>query len=207
GLGEDGPTHQPVEHLASLRAIPNLTVVRPADANEAVVAWKVALERQTGPTALLFTRQKLPILDRSTVASAADVEKGAYVLIDTDRVYPDVILLASGSEVHFAVEAHAQLTEQGIAARVVSMPSWELFEAQSDAYRASVLPPSVTARVAIEAGVTLGWEKYIGSQGTIIGLDRFGASAPYQTIYEHLGFTAENVALRALATIDASKKR
>ena len=164
------------------------------------------LNRGTGPTALLFTRQKLPILDRTVVASATGVEKGGYILLDTDRVYPDVILIASGSEVHFAVEAHRELTAQGIAARVVSMPSWELFEAQTDAYRDSVLPPSVSARVAIEAGVTLGWDKYIGSQGTIIGLDRFGASAPYQTIYEHLGFTTENVVLRALATIDKSKK-
>jgi transketolase len=207
GVGEDGPTHQPVEHLAALRAIPGLTVIRPADANETTQAWRVALEKRTGPVALLLTRQKIPIFDRAKMGDASGLAKGAYILLDAQRVYPDVILMASGSEVQFAVEAHAILAEQGIAARVVSMPSWELFEAQGESYRNSVLPPSVAARVAIEAGVSLGWERWVGSQGSIISVDRFGASAPFEDIYEHLGLTTENVVLRALNSIDKTKKR
>ncbi len=206
GLGEDGPTHQPVEHLASLRAIPNLTVIRPADANETVQAWKVALEKSDGPVALLLTRQNLPVYDRTKMGDAAGLAKGAYILLDTNKVYPDVILLATGSEVQFAVEAHAKLAEQGIGARVVSMPSWELFQQQSDEYRDSVLPPAISARVAIEAGVAMGWRQWVGQYGDVIAMDRFGASAPYQTIQAQLGFTAENVALRALKTIDRSKR-
>ena len=206
GLGEDGPTHQPVEHLAALRAIPYLTVIRPADANETVQAWKVALEKRDGPVALLLTRQNTPIYDREKMGAAAGLARGAYVLLDANKVYPDVILIATGSEVQFAVEAHAKLAEQGIGARVVSMPSWELFSQQTDEYRDSVLPPSVKARVAIEAGVPMGWERWVGSQGSIIGLERFGASAPYQTIYEHLGFTTDDLVLRALETIDKSKR-
>ncbi|NIP26403.1 MAG: transketolase [Phycisphaerae bacterium] len=207
GLGEDGPTHQPIEHLASLRAIPNLTVIRPADANETAQAWKVALEIRTGPVALVLTRQSIPIFDRTNMAPASGLAKGAYVLLDTNKVYPDVILIATGSEVQLAVEAHTILTEQGIAARVVSMPSWELFAKQNDSYRDSVLPPSVIARVAIEAGVRQGWEHWVGPYGKVISIERFGASAPYKTIYEQLGFTAENVVLRALAAIDDSKKK
>ncbi|HRV91868.1 MAG TPA: transketolase [Anaerolineae bacterium] len=206
GLGEDGPTHQPVEHLAALRAIPHLTVIRPADANETAQAWKVSLEKSDGPVALILTRQSLPVYDRSQMGDAANLSKGAYVLLDTDRIYPDVLLIATGSEVQFAVEAHAKLAEQGIGAHVISMPSWELFEEQSDEYKEFVLPSSVKARVAIEAGISMGWQKYVGPQGTIIGLDRFGASAPYKEIYEHLGFTTDNVVLRALETIDKSKK-
>ncbi len=206
GLGEDGPTHQPIEHYFALRAIPNLALIRPADANETSIAWKVALERRNGPTALLLSRQNLPIYDRHQMGDAAGLEKGAYVLIEADRIYPDVILIATGSEVSLAVEAHARLAEQGIAARVVSMPCWELFQEQSTSYQNSVLPPTVTARVAIETGVSMGWDRWVGSQGDIISLDRFGASAPYQTIYEHFGFTVENIMLRALATIDSSKK-
>lgn len=206
GLGEDGPTHQPVEHLVSLRAMPNVTVIRPADANEAAQAWKVALEKRDGPVALALTRQKVPVYDRSRMGDAANLSKGAYVLLDTDRIYPDVLLIATGSEVQLAVEAHAKLAEQGIGAHVISMPSWELFDEQPDEYRDFVLPPSVKARVAIEAGVSMGWQKYVGPQGTVIGLDRYGASAPYQDIYEHLGFTADNVVLRALETIDKSKR-
>jgi transketolase len=206
GLGEDGPTHQPVEHLAALRAMPNLTVIRPADANETTQAWKVALEKRDGPVALCLTRQSLPVFDRTNMGDAADVAKGAYVLIEADKVYPDVILIGTGSEVQFCVEAHQKLAEQGIAARVVSMPSWELFAVQPDEYRNAVLPPAVKARVAIEAAVPFGWEKWLGSQGTMIGLDRFGASAPYKVIYEQLGFTTENLVLRALETIDKSKK-
>jgi transketolase len=206
GLGEDGPTHQPIEQITALRTIPNLTVIRPADANETVFAWKVALEKRDGPVALLLTRQKIPTFDRANMGDAADLVKGAYVLLDTDKVYPDVILIASGSEVELAVNAHAKLAEQGIGARVVSMPSWELFQAQPESYHKAVLPPTITARVAIEAGVTLGWERWVGQKGSIIGLDRFGASAPYKVIYEHWGFTVDNVVLRALAAIDASKK-
>ncbi len=207
GLGEDGPTHQPVEHLAALRSIPNLTVLRPADANETAQAWKVALEKRDGPTALLLTRQKLPVYERDTIKDdAAGVAKGAYILLDTDRIYPDIILMASGSEVEFAVEAHKVLTEQGIGARVVSMPSWELFAKQSEEYQNTILPPTVKARLAIEAGVSMGWERWVGSHGSIIALDRFGASAPYKVIYEQLGFTTDRVVLRALETIDKSKK-
>lgn len=206
GLGEDGPTHQPVEHLAALRAIPNLTVIRPADANETVQAWKVALEKRDGPVALVLTRQNLPVFDRANMGDADNLAKGAYILLDSDRVYPDVLLIASGSEVQLAVEAHARLAEQGIAAHVISMPSWELFKKQSEEYRDFVLPPSVRARVAIEAGSPLGWRQWVGSHGAIIGLERFGASAPYKTIFEHLGFTVDNLVLRALQTIDKSKK-
>ena len=207
GLGEDGPTHQPVEHLAALRAMPNLTVIRPADANETAQAWKAALELRTGPVALILSRQNMPIFDRTNMGPASDLAKGAYVLLETNKVYPDVILIATGSEVQLAVEAHAALTEQGIAARVVSMPSWELFKKQSESYRNAVLPPTVTARVAIEAGVSQGWEHWVGPYGKMISLERFGASALYKTIYEQLGFTTENVVLRALAAIDASKKK
>ena len=206
GLGEDGPTHQPVEQMASLRAIPNLIVIRPADANETVQAWKVALETRDKPVALLLTRQGLPVYDRSKMGDAADLEKGAYVLLDAGKVYPDVILIGTGSEVQFAVDAFYKLTEQGIDARVVSMPSWELFKQQTEEYQNSVLPPSVKARVAIEAGVSMGWRQWVGPQGIIIGLDRFGASAPYKVIYQHWGFTTDNVVLRALEAIDKSKR-
>lgn len=205
-LGEDGPTHQPVEHLAALRAMPNLTVIRPADANETTQAWRIALEKQDGPVALCLTRQNLPVFDRTKMGDAAGLAKGAYVLLDTDRVYPDVILIGTGSEVQFAVEAFYKLAEQGIDARVISMPSWELFAQQPDDYQNFVLPPSVKARVAIEAAATMGWSRWVGPQGSVIGLDRFGASAPYKVIYEQLGFTAENLVLRALATIDESKR-
>lgn len=206
GLGEDGPTHQPVEHLAALRAMPNMTIIRPADANETVQAWKVALEKRDGPVALILSRQNLPIYDRSKMGHADNLRRGAYVLLDSDRIYPDVLLLATGSEVQFAVEAHTKLAEQGISAHVISMPSWELFEKQPDEYKNFILPPAVKARLAIEAGVPMGWERWVGSHGAIIGLERFGASAPYKAIYEHLGFTTDNVVLRALETIDKSKK-
>jgi transketolase len=206
GLGEDGPTHQPVEHLASLRAIPNLIIIRPADANETVQAWKVALEKRDGPVAILLTRQGLPVFDRTKMSDASGLEKGAYVLVDTDKVYPDVILIGTGSEVQLAVKAYDELAQQGIGARVVSMPSWELFKKQTDEYRNAVLPPSVKARVAIEAGVAMGWEQWIGPQGLVIGLDRFGASAPYKIIHQQLGFTTENLVLRALEAIDKSKR-
>jgi transketolase len=197
GLGEDGPTHQPIEHLMSLRAIPNLTIFRPADAYETTAAWLVALERKTGPTALVLSRQNLPVLEAE---SAEKAMKGAYVLRDAEN--PPVILIGTGSEVHIAVEAHDLLAKVGIASRVVSMPSWELFEAQPAAYRDSVLPPTITARVSIEAGATLGWPRYVGTSGESIGLDRFGASAPYEQIYEHLGLTAEKMVETAKRTIE-----
>ncbi|HEX6384084.1 MAG TPA: transketolase [Anaerolineae bacterium] len=192
GLGEDGPTHQPVEHLMSLRAIPNLTLFRPADAAETAVGWRVALENKHGPTALVLTRQSLPTLDRDQHAPAEEARRGAYVLSDVND--PQAILMGTGSEVHLALAAQRQLAEQGVVARVVSMPSWELFAAQPADYQQAVLPPHVKARVAIEAGVTLGWERYVGMEGIAIGLNRFGASAPYETIYEKLGITAEAMA-------------
>jgi transketolase len=196
GLGEDGPTHQPIEQLASLRAIPNLVVLRPADAEETAVAWKIALERRDGPTALVLTRQKLPVLAREMVTG---VESGAYVL--SDAADPEAILIATGSEVHIILEAQELLAEEGIAARVVSMPSWELFEAMPQTYRDQVLPPAIKARVAIEAANPLGWERYVGENGVAIGLNRFGASAPYQRIYEELGLTPQAVAKAAAALV------
>jgi transketolase len=188
GLGEDGPTHQPVEQLLALRAIPNLTVFRPADANETVVAWQVALENRRGPTALILTRQNLPVLPAKQVANA---RRGAYILRDAPT--PQALLMASGSEVHIALEAQQMLADMGIEARVVSMPSWKLFAAQPRPYQTSVLAPHIKARVAIEAGISLGWEGYVGPNGRIVGLDRFGASAPYETLYRELGITAEAV--------------
>lgn len=200
GLGEDGPTHQAVEHYAALRAIPNLTFIRPADANETAEAWRAALERTTGPTALALTRQGLPTLDRATFAAADGLRRGAYVLHDSDGP-PDLILLASGSEVSLIVKAAEVLRGDGVRVRLVSMPSWELFAEQPHAYRDAVLPPSVTKRLAVEAGVTLGWERYVGLEGRILGLDRFGASAPGSVVFEKLGFTVENVVTHARALL------
>jgi len=201
GVGEDGPTHQPIEHAASLRAIPQLTVIRPADANETASAWRVAMTRR-GPTALLLTRQALPVL-----AGTADVACGGYVLADAEG-RPDVILIATGSEVSLALEARGELAGRGIQARVVSLPSWELFDAQPQAYRESVLPPSVLARVAVEAGVTQGWERYTGAFGAVVGIEnRFGASAPIKVVMEKLGFTAANVAARAAEVVGALPAR
>ena len=196
GLGEDGPTHQPIEHLMALRAIPNLTLLRPADANEAAEAWAVAVQHTEGPTALALTRQKLPIFDRSGLASAEGVRRGAYVLRACEGT-PDVLLIGTGSEVQHALDAAEQLDADGIQARVVSMPSWELFADQPDTYRHSVLPPEVEARVSIEAGITQGWERYVGPNGTRIGVDRFGASAPGEVNMQKFGFTAEHVAEEA----------
>jgi transketolase len=193
GLGEDGPTHQPIEQLMGLRTVPNLTTIRPADANETAVAWRVAIENEHGPTALALTRQKLPVFDRTKFGSAEGVARGAYVLSPSPTgTGHDGILIASGSEVSLAIEAQELLAAEGIGVSVVSMPSWELFEKQSREYRDEVLPPAVTARLAIEAGVTLGWSKYVGATGEVIGLDRFGASAPYQILMEKFGFTAAN---------------
>ena len=196
-LGEDGPTHQPVEHLAALRAIPNLVIIRPADANETAAAWRVALERRDGPTGLALTRQKVPVLFETNRDAAQTVARGAYVLADSSGI-PGVLLIASGSEVHLALAARDVLAQRGIAVRVVSMPSWELFEAQPASYREAVLPPQVTARLAIEAGVTQGWERYAGPAGDVIGLEHFGASAPYKVLMDKFGFTAQAVVERAL---------
>ncbi len=193
GVGEDGPTHQPVEHLAALRAIPNLVTLRPADANEVRVAWQIAVENRHRPTALVLTRQNLPTLDRTVYAPAEGVRRGAYVLADLGGDAPQVILLASGSEVGLIVAAGQRLAEQGIAVRLVSFPSWELFAAQDAAYQAAVLPPAVTARVAVEAGVSQGWHRWVGSAGRVLTLDRYGASGPAKTVFEQLGFTVENV--------------
>ena len=192
GLGEDGPTHQPIEQLMALRVVPNLMVLRPADATETVEAWKVALERTQGPTALVLSRQNLTVLDRSVLAPASNLKLGAYVLWEASDS-PEVILIATGSEVHIALEAGKALQERGIKARVVSMPSWELFDAQSEEYRNSVLLPSIRARVSIEAATPVGWERYVGIDGAAIGLNRFGASAPAGVLYEQFGLTAQRV--------------
>jgi transketolase len=193
GVGEDGPTHQPVEHLLSLRAIPNLTVIRPADAAETVEAWKVALQNQQGPTALIFSRQNLPVLTGERIGSAADLRKGAYILWEAGPDTPEAILIGTGSEVMIALEAGRKLAAAGIKARVVSMPSWELFDRQPADYRNWILPPAVKVRVAVEAGVKLGWEHYVGLDGAVVGMDGFGASAPANVLYEKFGITAEHV--------------
>ena len=189
GLGEDGPTHQPIEHLAALRSIPNMTVLRPADANEVSQAWKVALEQRSGPTVLALTRQALPTLDRDQFNSVEGVSRGAYILRDATGGDPQVILMASGSEVDIILQAADALDGKGIRARVVSFPSWELFEAQSQTYRDEVLPPQIKARVAIEAGVTQGWHRWVGLEGKVLGLDHFGESAPFQELYKRFGLT------------------
>ncbi len=201
GLGEDGPTHQPVEHLAALRAIPNLAVIRPADANEVVYAWKVALERRHAPTALVLSRQNLPVLDRSRYASAEGLLRGAYILADLGNGDPQIALMASGSEVALIVEAGERLAEAGYAVRLISFPSWELFEAQEESYRKQVLPPSLKARLAVEAGVRQGWERYLGEKGNMISLERFGASAPGKVLFEQFGFTVERVVTLAIETL------
>jgi len=208
GVGEDGPTHQPVEQLASLRAIPNLVALRPADANEVREAWKLAIENRHRPTALLLTRQTLPTLDRTAYAPADGIRRGAYVLADLPALQaggmpggqgkPQIILMASGSEVALIVQAGQRLAEKGISVRLVSFPSWELFDEQDAAYQDAVLPPEITVRLAVEAGVTMGWHRWVGSQGRVLGLDRYGASAPVNTVFTQLGFTVDHV--EAIAT-------
>jgi len=200
-LGEDGPTHQSIEQLPALRAIPSLCLIRPADANETAVAWRVALDRRRGPVALALTRQNLPIIDRSKYGAAEGLARGAYVLADAKGGAPEIVLIASGSEVSLALEAYEALSAQGIRARVVSMPSWDLFEAQPQSYRDKVLPAEVTARLAIEAAAPLGWERYVGQKGAVIGMTHFGASAPYKVLAEKFGFTATNVVARARALL------
>ncbi len=193
GLGEDGPTHQPVEQLAALRVVPNLTVIRPADANETAEAWRVAVAHDDGPVAMALTRQNLPVLDRSKLGAAAGLARGAYVLSDASDGLPDAVILSSGSEVHIALEAQTRLHSHGVQARVVSMPSMELFARQPQAYRDEVLPPSVRTRVAVEAAHPMAWQRWVGDHGAIIGLTHFGASAPYERLYQEFGITPDDV--------------
>jgi transketolase len=200
-LGEDGPTHEPIEHLAACRVIPHLCSIRPADASETAVAWRVALEHKDGPVALMLSRQVLPILDRSKYASADGLEKGAYILADAQGKTPELILIATGSEVAPSLDAYEKLSAEGIATRLVNMPSWDLFEKQPQSYRDEVLPPNVTARLAVEAGVSFGWDRYVGPHGAVHGINRFGWSAPYKVIAEKLGFTGAHIAERAHALL------
>jgi transketolase len=195
GLGQDGPTHQPIEQLMGLREIPKMTLIRPADATETVEAWQIAMRNANGPTILVFTRQKVPILDRKEYSSAEGVRRGGYVLWESKEKPPDVILIATGSEVHLALAAAKKLAElkPDETVRIVSMPSWNIFDAQSDEYKESILPRHVRLRVSIEAGAKLGWEHYVGKEGGIIGLDRFGASGPGDIVLQKLGFTPEHV--------------
>jgi transketolase len=201
GLGEDGPTHQPIEQLMSLRAMPNFTLFRPGDANETVYAWRAALENRSGPTGLVLTRQKIPVLDRARYAPAEGTLRGAYTVLDAPGENPQVIIIGTGSELQLAIGAAEQLQSQGIGARAVSMPCWELFEAQPLEYRDAVLPPSVRSRVSVEAGATFGWCRYVGDQGLAVGIDRFGASAPGETNMEQFGFTIDNVVQHALRAL------
>ncbi len=205
GLGEDGPTHQPIEQLAMLRAVPGLLLLRPADANEVVEAWKVIIQQKHEPAALVLSRQPLPTFDRSKYAPASGVAKGAYVLVDAPDGKPDVILMATGSEVSLCVTAYEQLKSEGIKARVVSMPSWGIFEAQSDEYKKQVLPPGVKARVSVEAASTFGWSQYVGPTGKMIGMHSFGASAPIKDVLKKFGFTPEKVVEAARQAIASSK--
>jgi transketolase len=197
GLGEDGPTHQPIEQLASLRAMPNLVVLRPGDANEVVEAWKIIAQLQHQPVALVLTRQAIPTLDRTKYGAASGTARGAYVLADAPAGKPDVILMGTGSEVSLCVEAYEKLKAEGIPARVVSMPSWDIFEQQDAAYKESVLPSSVTARVSVEMAATFGWERYVGLKGRKVGMHRFGASAPLKDLLKFFGFTVDAVVAEA----------
>ncbi len=207
GLGEDGPTHQPVEQLSALRAIPNISVIRPCDGNETAEAWRAALTRKDGPTALVLTRQNVPQLDRREYAPASGLQRGAYILADAPDGQPDIILLASGSEVSLITGAAKQLAGQGIHARVVSVPSMELFNRQPQEYRDSVLPPTVTKRLAVEAAAPMSWYRYVGLEGDVVGVERFGASAPYKTLMEKYGLTVENVTARALRLLSLPSPR
>jgi transketolase len=205
GVGEDGPTHQPIEHLATLRAIPGLDTIRPGDANEVAAAWKVALSHTHEPTALILSRQALPTIDRSRYAAADGLEKGAYILADAADGDPEIILMATGSEVSLVVAAHEKLVADGVKSRVVSMPSWYLFEKQDAAYRDSVFPPSVGARLAVEQAGSLGWDRYVGFEGATITMSTFGASAPLAKLQEKFGFTLDNVVKVARELLGKSK--
>lgn len=206
-VGEDGPTHQPVEHLAALRCIPNLTVIRPADATETAVAWMVALERKKGPVALILTRQGLPVLDRNKLAPAEGLKRGAYIISPSGIESPDILLIASGSEVHLALQTQKLLAAKGKISRVISIPSWELFDSQPEEYRQQVLSPRVPLRLAVEAGCSQGWQRYLGDFGEVISIDRFGASAPAKVLAEKFGFTAERVVTHALEMIEHFPKK
>jgi transketolase len=204
GVGEDGPTHQPIEQLIGLRSVPGLVTIRPADATETAEAWRVALLRRHGPTALITSRQSLPVLDRTKLTAADGVQRGAYILWE-GSASPDIIIIGTGSEVHIALEAGQGLKEKGVAARVISMPSWELFDAQPVEYRSSILPSEIRARISIEASTTLGWQRYVGLDGIAIGVDHFGASAPGKVIYEQFGLTAQRVTDETLRLIRRAK--
>jgi transketolase len=205
GDGEDGPTHQPVEQLASLRAVPGLTLLRPGDANEVVEAYRVIMQLRHRPAVLVLSRQPLPTLDRGKYASASGVARGAYVLADAPGGKPEVILIATGSEVSLAAEAHERLVGQGIRSRVVSMPSWDIFEQQPQEYRDSVLPPAVKARIAIEQASTFGWERYVGGEGRVIGMHTFGASAPLKELQKEFGFEPGRVVAMAKEVVGKNK--
>jgi transketolase len=207
GLGEDGPTHQPVEQLSNLRAIPGLTVIRPADANETAEAWRVAIQHRQGPVAIILTRQNLPVIDRNKYRPAIGLRRGAYILADSPLGKPEVMLIATGSEVHLALDVYEKLQAEGIGSRVIGVPSWEFFENQPEDYRHEVLPPNMTARISIEAGVTHGWHKYVGLEGDTIGVDHFGASAPGNVLFKEFGFTSENILSRVKALLAKKKKR
>jgi transketolase len=207
GLGEDGPTHQPVEQLPSLRAVPSLIVLRPGDANEVVEAWKVIMQLRHEPAALVLSRQNVPTLDRTKYASAEGLAKGAYILADAEDGKPEVILMGTGSEVSLCVSAYEQLKKEGVKARVVSMPSWEIFEHQDQSYREQVLPPEVTARVSVEQASTFGWSQYVGSAGKMIGMHTFGASAPLKELQKKFGFSPDKVLEAAREVIKNAKKR
>jgi transketolase len=202
GLGEDGPTHQPVEQLSGLRSVPNITVIRPADGNEVSVAWKVAIEHQGGPVAIILTRQKIPVIDRTKYAPAGGLELGAYILAENSPA-PQIILIGTGSEVQLVIAAYEQLVKSGVFARVVSMPSWELFERQPKEYRDKVLPPFIKKRLAVEAAFPVGWSKYVGPSGAVIGVTKFGASAPGEIIMREYGFSVENVLQKAKEVLEA----
>ncbi len=202
GLGEDGPTHQPIEHVTSLRAIPNLIVIRPSDANEVVETWKYAIKRRDGPTLMALTRQNVPIIDRNEYAAASGLAKGAYILRDFGDGHPEIILMASGSEVDLILKSAEKLARDGINVRVISFPSWEIFTKQDKSYQESVLLPDVKKRLAVEAGISLGWDRWVGEQGVVISIDRFGASAPSEILFEKFGFSVENVVRKARELID-----
>jgi transketolase len=201
GLGEDGPTHQPIEHFASLRAVPNLTVIRPADANETVEAWKYAINHKGGPVALMLTRQKIDVIDPAKYSPPTGLHRGAYIIKDSKQK-PDLLLIASGSEVALAIKASEQLDAEGQSVRVISFPSWEIFEQQDEKYKESIFPKDIKARVSIEMGVQIGWQKYVGDFGTILSIETFGASAPDKILYEKYGFTVSNVVTTAKSVLE-----
>jgi transketolase len=204
-VGEDGPTHEPVEHLMSLRAMPSIRVIRPADANETAVAWKLAMESKHHPTALTLTRQAIPTFDRTKYGSVEGVRRGAYIFSEAANGTPDVLLIGTGSELQLAVEAQEKLASEGVKARVISMPCWELFDEQTAEYKESVLPTAVRARVAVEAGSPIGWERYVGLDGRVVGQPQFGASAPAKEVFKHFGITTENVVRHARESLAAVK--